>query len=423
MSRSQEPEGLYRMLAMVFAAMVVLMFFFELAKQTLNPDITLWESHGVTIVFTSALSVVLVFFPLRSAYHERQKTKEELRLRQEAEENLRRSEMQYRSFVESVEDSIYTVDRETRYLLINTRHLVRSGLSPQAYAGKKYADFHSPAETRLFEKGIETVLATKRPFQDEYEKDGGYFLRKFYPVIDPERNEVVAVTIISSDITDRKNAEKHIETVNRKLNLLNDITRHDILNQLTVLHSLLDLADEQSTDMSAKKYLARGEQVIDTIHAQIAFSYDYQTIGVKSPQWQDLTQTVQRARMPLKIGDVILDASCSNLEIYADPLLEKVFFNLFENSLRYAGAHPRIRLAAEKKDGYLLLTYEDNGPGVPDEEKEKVFLRGFGKNTGLGLFLIRDILAITGITISENGTAGKGARFEIAVPAGAYRYR
>ena len=66
-------------------------------------------------------------------------------------------------------------------------------------------------------------------------------------------------------------------------------------------------------------------------------------------------------------------------------------------------------------------------PGVSAEEKKRLFTRGFGKNTGLGLFLSREILAITGITITGiaitgNGVPGKGARFEITVPKGAYRF-
>jgi len=423
MSRPSALTGLYRTLAMVFTAMVAVMLIFEYAKQTVSPGITIWESHGVTIVFTSILAVLLVFFPLRSAYREQAKGTEELRLRREAEDHLHRSELQYRSFVESVEDSIYTVDRDTRYLLINTRHLIRAGLSPQDYAGKKYGEFHGPEATRLFEKAIKRVLETRSSCQDEYESEGRYYLRKYSPVIEPDRNEVVAVTVISSDITDQKNAEKRIGMMNRKLNLLNDITRHDMLNQLTVLHSLLDLADEQSADPVTKRYLIRAGQVIDTIHAQIAFSHDYQTIGVESPQWQDLVQGIQRARMPLKINDLTLDDSCRNLEIYADPLLEKVFYNLLENSVRYAGSHPAIRIAAERVDRRLILIYEDNGPGVPDDEKEKIFIRGFGKHTGLGLFLIRDILAITGIGIRENGTEGKGIRIEMTLPPGTYRFR
>jgi PAS domain S-box-containing protein len=412
---------LIRILAMVFVAMLAVMFLFEFIKQVLIPDVSLWQSHGITIVFTSILAVVLVFFPLRSAYREQAKTRKELRLRQAAEENLRRSELQYRSFVESVEDSIYTVDRETRYLLINTRHLARAGLSPQVYAGKKYADFHSPAEARLFEESVGKVLATKLPCEDEYGKSGRYFLRNFYPVIDPETNEVVAVTVISSEITERKNAGKRIETMNRKLNLLNDITHHDMLNQLSALNSLLGLAVEQTTDPVTRTYLIQCDQVLDTIQAQIAFSRDYQTLGVESPQWQDLSRIIGQARVPLKMGELVIDKSCRGLEIYADALLEKVFFNLMENSVRHAGSPPDIHIAAEKKDGHLLLMYEDNGPGVPYEDKEKIFIRGFGKHTGLGLFLIREVLAITGITIREKGIPGKGVQFELTVPDGAYR--
>ncbi len=72
-------------------------------------------------------------------------------------------------------------------------------------------------------------------------------------------------------------------------------------------------------------------------------------------------------------------------------------------------------------DGSLILLFEDNGAGIPVEDKPRLFTKGFGKNTGLGLFLSREILSITGISITENGEPGKGARFEIAVPKGMYR--
>jgi signal transduction histidine kinase len=65
--------------------------------------------------------------------------------------------------------------------------------------------------------------------------------------------------------------------------------------------------------------------------------------------------------------------------------------------------------------------YEDNGPGIAPEEKEKVFQFGYGKGTGLGLFLIREILGTTGITIRETGESGRGVRFVITVPEGGWR--
>jgi signal transduction histidine kinase len=58
---------------------------------------------------------------------------------------------------------------------------------------------------------------------------------------------------------------------------------------------------------------------------------------------------------------------------------------------------------------------------VPVEEKLLIFEKGFGKNTGLGLFLSKEILSITGISIAEKGIFGKGAKFEISVPKGKYR--
>ncbi|HIJ06243.1 MAG: Multi-sensor signal transduction histidine kinase [Methanomicrobiales archaeon 53_19] len=122
------------------------------------------------------------------------------------------------------------------------------------------------------------------------------------------------------------------------------------------------------------------------------------------------------------------------ISIFADPLLPKVFANLMENTERYAVYVTRIRISCqvEKKDEHtfrdpegntrpILIIWEDDGVGIRDEEKEKIFERGYGKNTGLGLFFIREILGITGITISENGVYGEGARFVIRVPERGWR--
>jgi len=408
-------------LGIIFTLMLTLMFLYELVKQYANPSLTLWESHAITILFTSILAVILLYYPLRTALYEQQHAKDALRHQREAEENLRRSEMQYRSFVESVEDSLYTVDVELNYLLINTRHLVRRGLSPDMYAGKQYGDFHSASETRRFSSLIDQVVQTRACVQDEYEQNGRFFLRKLNPVIDTVNHEVVAVTVISSDITDRRQTEKCLSDTNRKLSLMNDIIRHDILNQLTVLNSYLSLAEERSRDHELGKYLVRSEQVVDTIQAQILFARDYQTIGVESPQWQNVRTTLAHARQSLKIPQLEIDPSCDRTEIFADPLLEKVFYNLMENCTKYGSANPIIRFSCTTESRALIITCEDNGGGISPEEKEKIFLRGYGRNTGLGLFLIREILAMTGIGIKETGEPGKGARFEILVPEGGYR--
>jgi len=80
-----------------------------------------------------------------------------------------------------------------------------------------------------------------------------------------------------------------------------------------------------------------------------------------------------------------------------------------------------VSISTRKDGDRLVILVEDDGAGIADDEKERIFERGYGKNTGLGLFLAREILAITGISISETGVPGKGARFEITVPEGRWR--
>jgi signal transduction histidine kinase len=92
-----------------------------------------------------------------------------------------------------------------------------------------------------------------------------------------------------------------------------------------------------------------------------------------------------------------------------------------DNAARYGGKITTIRFSVDERDGNQIIVCEDDGDGVPSDEKERIFDRGFGKNTGLGLALSREILSITGITISERGEPGNGGRFEIMVPNEAFR--
>ncbi|MCX6691513.1 MAG: ATP-binding protein, partial [Methanoregula sp.] len=93
------------------------------------------------------------------------------------------------------------------------------------------------------------------------------------------------------------------------------------------------------------------------------------------------------------------------------------------NSLRYGEKVTSISLYYEKTPDNLIIIYEDNGIGIKKEDKEKIFRRGSGKRSGFGLFFSREILSLTGITMKESGEPGSGARFEITIPAGMFRFR
>jgi len=101
------------------------------------------------------------------------------------------------------------------------------------------------------------------------------------------------------------------------------------------------------------------------------------------------------------------------LQIFADPLFEKVMYNLTDNTIRHGETATVIHVYVVTEQDNIRIIWKDNGVGVPSREKEMISQRGYGKKTGFGLFLIREILAITGMTIQETGEPGKGARFEI----------
>jgi len=223
------------------------------------------------------------------------------------------------------------------------------------------------------------------------------------------------------DITEQKQAQDALRLANRKLNLLNNVTRHDILNQLTALIGYLELSKEDIQDPRLLTYVTKEEQAADAIRHQILFTRDYQNIGVHSPLWQNVAETVSLAMATLDIHHIRVTVNLASVEVYADPLLEKVFYNLIENSLRHGERVTEIEILSESVSDGIDIVIKDNGSGIPDDAKERIFRREYFKNTGFGLFLTRDILAITNLTITENGTFGTGARFVIHAPLGTYR--
>jgi signal transduction histidine kinase len=159
------------------------------------------------------------------------------------------------------------------------------------------------------------------------------------------------------------------------------------------------------------------------MRTQILFTRDYQEIGSSAPRWQNLEAVISRAAGTLTLTGISLESRLRDLWVYADPLIEKVFFNLLENSLRHGGNVSTVRVFSRESDEGLTIVYEDNGVGVPADVKEKIFRREYFQNTGLGLYLSREILAITKMEIRETGITGEGARFEIFVPKGSYGTR
>jgi PAS domain S-box-containing protein len=224
------------------------------------------------------------------------------------------------------------------------------------------------------------------------------------------------------DITDRKHAEEALRQANIKLGILNNVTRHDISNQIMVVNGLIELVRQKHVNNpSMSQFLDKLSRAASNVQRQIAFTKDYQGLGIETPTWISVGRQITDAFEMLRPPGAILDDMVEHVELLTDPLAEKVFYNLVDNSIRHGGHVTRIKMSNKPVGDAMSIIYEDDGVGISEEYRKHLFEKGFGKNSGYGLFLIREILAITGITITEKGQAGKGVRFEMLVPPGAWR--
>jgi PAS domain S-box-containing protein len=294
-------------------------------------------------------------------------------------------------------------------------------------AGTRYRGYIHPEDLEGFKEAYLAHVKERSPhFTVDARiqgKDGSWkWMNVHGKVI--ERNEVgIPVRVIGTlhDGTEMRKYRDGIKAANEKLNLLGSITRHDILNQIMVVLGYLTLLEEMlPLDSEMREYCLQATKATKQIRRQINFTRDYQDLGVRAPEWQRVEDVVRLA------GDVVspgisLRIMTGSLEIFADPLLEKVFSNLFDNSLRHGGHVTEISVSFREEGDEGILMVEDNGEGIPDEDKNRVFERGFGRNTGFGLFLVKEILDITGLGIREKGIPGEGARFEITIPTRAFR--
>jgi len=344
------------------------------------------------------------------------------------EHNVEASEKKYRLLFERAGDSIVMLEAEGekrgKIIAANTAAAELHGYSVDEILEKSIVDLYPPESSDYLSGLVERLL------NDEWLKVETLHIRKDGTVFPLEMNASLLdlgakkyILTIERDITERKKAEHALQQVHKKLSLLNSVTFNDIQNAVFSLSGYLTLEKTNPENEIVKNYRSQKEESVRKIINSLNFAKSYQDLGVNPPQWQNVNQSFIMGISHLDFSRINRTVKLDNLEIYADSLLERVFFTLADNVLHHGANATVVTLGYQLVRDGLLLSFEDNGKGVPEAIKEKIFERGYGnKQKGMELFLVREILSITGITIRETGTPGKGARFEIFVPNGAYRF-
>jgi PAS domain S-box-containing protein len=341
-------------------------------------------------------------------------------------EQLSRARLRYKSIVEGLTEFICRFDTNGMVTFMNpafesfSRHLLKSGENLSIFD-----IFHPVMSKEDFNAMLKPLTSGSPAISGEHEQllDGeDHFITWTISGIFDRDGRLQECQFVGRDITGAKQTEAALQQVTKKLALLNYITFNNIKNAIFTLRGYLSLGKVHTTDNTFRQYLERAEESVGKIEESLNFAKQYQDLGLTTPQWQNVNRSFILGISHLDFSSIHRNVQIDGLEIYADPLLERVFFTLASNVLNHAETATEISLGYEIKNDGLYLFFGDNGVGITDENREKIFERGYGHQQGMELFLVREILGITGITIRETGKPGSGACFEIFVPKLAYRF-
>lgn len=341
-----------------------------------------------------------------------------------AEDALRDSEERYRSLVDITDTGYLVLDSQGLVIDANDVYVRLTGkLSLEEIIGRPVTEWTAPHDLERNAREVEKCMITShvRGLEIDYIRPDG----TLQPV---EVNATVfhaaggdIILTLCRDISNRKQINVALQQARNKLNLLNAVTFQDIQTAAFSLAAYQELVKAAVIDQKARPYLEKQEVFLKKMVDTLDFAKNYQEMGIHPARWQNVRQVFLFAISHLDFLHMKQNLELANLEIFADPLFEKALFNIMQNVLEHGSRATEVKLMFVVHPESLVLIIEDNGVGIPAEEKNMIFDRGYGKGSGLGLFLVREVLSITGMSIRETGTSGQGTRFEITVPKGAYK--
>lgn len=332
------------------------------------------------------------------------------------------------TIIENIPDMIFVKNaRDLHFVRFNRAGEELLGVPREEMYGKSDCDFFPPDQAEFFiSKDREVlikghILDVPRETIQTRQKGTRILHTKKIPITTGD-GEPKYLLGISEDITERVVVEEALARAIKKLNLLNTITLDEIQNAVFSLSGYLELINKNPTDEMLQRYFGKITSSLQNMNDSLNFAKIYQDLGLRPPEWQNVMYTFLFAISHTDIQTLSRQIMVEGLEIYADPLLELVFLALAENVVKHGKGATSISLHFKESDAGITLYFEDDGTGIPDNMKERIFERRYEERKGSGLFLAREILSITNITIRETGVPGKGARFEIAIPRQSYRF-
>ncbi|NMB79781.1 MAG: PAS domain-containing protein [Methanomicrobiales archaeon] len=304
-----------------------------------------------------------------------------------------------------------------RYIFWNKTNEILFHMRAADIVGKTDREIFPPGIVAAIEKEDSRIISNPHEviskIEDFRSPGGGVLHSLTVPILD-STGKLQYILGICQDVSH--------ENINLKMDLLFSLTRHDILDNLSVIMNHLERAQLIKSHEAMDTFFEKTLGSVSSIRNQISSMRALQDRGLVTPAWQSVERAIDDARSLLSGPPPDIQMEVEGIEINADPLLPRIFSILLENSLK-SGSRPAsfIRVSARESGGILHIIYQDDSMGIPEDEKESIFGSAYDGNSVRGLFLIRELLAFTGINIREIGVYGKGTIFDIHVPAGKFR--
>ncbi|MFB6108820.1 MAG: ATP-binding protein [Haloplanus sp.] len=241
---------------------------------------------------------------------------------------------------------------------------------------------------------------------------------------DPEK-----VTGIAMDITRRKEAERELRRRNEQLSLLNRIVHHDIRNDMSVILGWVDVLSEAATEEER----ANLDRIRDAGEHAMGLTKDVRTLvelfgsesagaDLQSVNLRTVLETeIERVRETFADVEIRTDGDLPDVAVEANTMLSSVVGNLLTNAVEHNDkAVARIDVGAEAGPETVVVRVADNGPGIPSEDRERMFeldAKGTDSDgTGVGLYLVATLVDAYGGTVDVADNEPTGAVFTVELP-------
>ncbi len=350
--------------------------------------------------------------------------------RKKAEAALLLSEEKFRNIFAIAPNAVYLCTlKEGRFIEVNDRFEEMFGYKRKEIIGQTSLQLGllaNPSD-RLRMLAILELEGKARNLEiDCVRKNGQVFPTEFSVSLLDQGNQQLLVGVIR-DFSSHKQSEeslklaaKELQMLNEKLRVVGSLTRHDVGNKLAAIagseYLLRKLIGGKPEFV---KYLDNIKNAIDASHKLFEFSHYYEKIGAEKTAVMEVFECFNMAAALFSnLTELKIVNDCQGLKVLADSLLRQLFYNLIDNSLTHGEKVTQIRLHFSKGVDEVKLFYEDNGVGIPQANKSRLFEVGFttGKGSGLGLALIKRMVEVYGWSIVEEGEEGRGAKFKITIP-------